>query len=86
MKHLAVALDTSVPGEKPLFSLSLLIAYKGDLKSLSPSQFMGKSHSKLKHQITMEETEALKEIPFADGSVGNLIPKKINTNDVPDQP
>lgn len=52
----------------------------------SPSLFMGKSFSKLKHN-KMEKKDAIFEIPFANWSVGYVIPKiKQKNNDVPNQP
>lgn len=41
----------------------------------SPSLFMGKSFSKLKHN-KMEKKDAIFEIPFANWSVGYVIPEQ----------
>lgn len=51
----------------------------------SPSLFMGKSFSKLKHN-KMEKKDAILDIPFANWSVGYVIPKIKQNNDVPNQP
>lgn len=52
----------------------------------SPSLFMGKSFSKLKHN-KMEKKDAIFEIPFANWSVGYVIPKiQQKNNDVRNQP